>query len=42
MGWSLVGKRVATVSQTQWGTFAEYCVADATSCLPIPDEVSFN
>ncbi|KAL4506573.1 hypothetical protein ABPG72_000144 [Tetrahymena utriculariae] len=42
LGWSLVGKRVAIASQTQWGTYAEYCIADANSVLPLPDEVNFN
>ena len=42
MGWSLVNKRVAVASQTQWGTFAEYCIANTKSVIPIPDNLTFN
>lgn len=42
MGWNLVGKRVAVYSDTQWGTYAEFCTADSKSVIPLPDEVDFN
>mmetsp|Transcript_7712 Transcript_7712/g.685 ORF Transcript_7712/g.685 Transcript_7712/m.685 type:complete len:106 (+) Transcript_7712:143-460(+) len=43
MGWYVEGKRVAVSSgQGYSGCYAEYCVAKAATCMPIPDEVSFD
>ena len=41
MGWSLVGKRVALFSSGQYGTYAEYCISDASTVLPIPDNITY-
>ena len=38
----LVGKRVACGGHTCSGTWAEYCVADATQCLPLLPQLSFE
>lgn len=37
---SLVNKRVAFSAET--GSFAEYCLAKATSVVPISDDLSFS
>ena len=37
-----MNKRVAVASQTQWGTFAEYCVVGTKGVIPIPDNLTFN
>lgn len=42
LGWALVGKRVAVSSATQFGCYAEYCVADATTCFEIEADHSFQ
>jgi NADPH2:quinone reductase len=43
LGWRIMGKRVSTVAgETTDGTWAEYMVTDAKSCIPIPDAVSFE
>jgi len=42
MGWSVNGKRVAVATTRGDGTYAEYCIADANSCVPIPDDISFD
>jgi len=39
MSWSLLGKRVALSGDHLW---AEYAAVDATNCLPIPADVSFE
>ena len=38
----LVGKRVACGGHECTGTWAEYCLADATQCLPLRRELSFE
>ena len=38
----LVGKRVACGGHEGTGTWAEYCVVDATACLPLSRELSFE
>ena len=41
MGWSLVGKKVAFVSHNALpGTWAEYCVTNALSCITLDDKIS--
>jgi len=44
MGWALMGKRVALAASgnTEYGTYAEYCVAEAATVISIPNELSFN
>lgn len=43
MGWMLQGKRVACAGQADGdGTWAEYYVAEAKSCVPLSDAVSFD
>jgi len=43
MGWALVGKKVAVAaSGGEFGTYAEYCVADAASVISVPPELTFN
>lgn len=43
LGWFMKGKRVACAGQTQGdGTWAEYYVADAKSCIPLPDEIPMD
>jgi len=39
LAWRLVGKRVAVVMKGLW---AEYAVVDATNCIVLPDDVSFE
>jgi len=41
LGWRLVGKRVAFFTVGE-GTWAEYAVASATSCVPIPDDLDLE
>jgi NADPH:quinone reductase-like Zn-dependent oxidoreductase len=37
---SLIGKRVALATGTSnWGSWAEYCIADASVCIPLMDGV---
>jgi NADPH:quinone reductase-like Zn-dependent oxidoreductase len=38
----LVGKRVACGGHACSGTWAEYCVVDATSCLPLAHDLTFD
>jgi NADPH:quinone reductase-like Zn-dependent oxidoreductase len=41
--WWLMGKRVACAIQTDIdGMWAEYCVVDAKTCIPLKDNVSFD
>lgn len=40
MGWTLVGKRVAFYSQSQFGTYGEYSIADAFGCLELDNEIT--
>lgn len=49
LGWTLLGKRVAFVRQlersglyTKGGTYAEYCVANATNCITLGDNVTYE
>jgi len=42
MGWNLQGKRVGLVVGATGGMWAEYIVAPATTCLPLPDEIDFD
>lgn len=42
MGWNLVGKRVAITGAGQYGCYGEYCLADALTTMPLPDDVSFE
>lgn len=50
IGWTLVGKRVSFgkpfvddhTDFTQNGTFAEYIVTNATSCVALDNDVSFE
>lgn len=41
--WWLMGKRVACAIQTDLnGMWAEYCVVEAKTCIPLKDDVSFE
>ena len=40
MGGFLVGRRVALATQGTYGSWAEYTIADATSCLPLRARIS--
>ena len=49
MAWKLIGKRVAFSrpkeepgQYTKTGTYAEYCVTEAMSCIPLPNDVSLE
>lgn len=33
MAWRITGKKVAFYTSSQFGTYGEYCIADAMSCL---------
>jgi NADPH:quinone reductase-like Zn-dependent oxidoreductase len=40
-GWGKVGKRVAVAALGQWGTYAEYCIVNATSCVELDNDMTF-
>jgi NADPH:quinone reductase-like Zn-dependent oxidoreductase len=47
--WTLVGKRVAFTRVlerpglfTKGGTYAEYCVTNATNCITLDDNITFE
>ena len=49
LAWTLVGKRVAFTRQlersgqfTKGGSYAEYCVTNATNCITLEDNVSYE
>ena len=43
LGWRLVGKKVAVAAADKGqGLWAEYTVASAKSCVPLPDHIPFN
>ncbi|CAD8110816.1 unnamed protein product [Paramecium sonneborni] len=42
MGWRLVGKRVAFYSQSQFGSYGEYSIADAMGCLELDNDITLQ
>ena len=42
LAWSLVGKRVAFAAAQQGGTWAEFVVLPATSCVKLTEAISFS
>jgi NADPH:quinone reductase-like Zn-dependent oxidoreductase len=42
LGWRLVGKKVAVVSDKGQGVWAQFTVAPAKSCVPLPENIPFN
>ena len=49
LGWTLVGKRVAFTrilerpgQFTKGGTYAEYCITNATNCISLDDTTTFE
>jgi len=39
MGWKLMGKNVAFYTGSQFGTYGEYCIADAMGCLELDNDM---
>jgi NADPH:quinone reductase-like Zn-dependent oxidoreductase len=42
IGWSIVGKRVAVAAMGQYGTYAEYSVVNATNCVELDNDLTFQ
>jgi NADPH:quinone reductase len=40
LGWKLKGQRVAFVTDSAFGSYAEYAIADVNMCMELPNSIS--
>lgn len=42
LGWKITGKNVAFYTGDQFGTYGEYCIAEATGCMELDDDMPMS